>query len=264
MSLKEKVIKTAVKGREFIRKDSPQILAGLAVVGYAGCVVSAVGATTRAERLLKNLEEKNTIIDGDKICPWSPTNKEIIKHVWKLYIPTAVLFVASTASLIFSNKISLERQIAIAGLAAMNEDKFKIYQQKVTELVGEKKEGEIKNETVKELASRTPDKTIVTTGKGDVLCYDAYSGRLFNCDVEFMRRVQNDLNVPITLYNEFITLNDFYTAIGLASVKHGDEFGWDIDVPINLHFESYLTEDKRPALYVDYNLARRDRHDMMF
>ena len=57
----------------------------------------------------------------------------------------------------------------------------------------------------------------------------------------------------------YISLNEFYDAIGLEQTGIGDDLGWNInrDGLIEIEFSSQLTEDDQPCVVIDYHIAPR-------
>lgn len=127
------------------------------------------------------------------------------------------------------------------------------------ETVGGKKEQEIRDSVAKDRLKRDPvvNKEVIITGRGETLCYDTITSRYFKCDIEKLRKVENELNKR--LINEmYVSLNDFYYEIGLQATDIGDDLGWNIgDDLINLEFSSQLAEDETPCLVVGYRVAPR-------
>ena len=53
----------------------------------------------------------------------------------------------------------------------------------------------------------------------------------------------------------YITVNEFYSEIGLSDISIGNDIGWEINRGyINLSFSSQLTEDETPCLVVGHSL----------
>jgi hypothetical protein len=77
------------------------------------------------------------------------------------------------------------------------------------------------------------------------------SGRYFRNDIEQIRRVVNDLNHQL-LSDMWLTLNEFYYAIGLGGINLGEEVGWNADELIEINFSSKITPDGEPCLVLNY------------
>ena len=95
------------------------------------------------------------------------------------------------------------------------------------------------------------DRTIIFTGNGEVLCYDALCDRYFKSSAEKIRQQVLELNED--LRNEmWLDLNDLYYAIGLPSTKLGNQVGFDIDKGyIQVDYTGTLTPEGQPCLSID-------------
>lgn len=242
-----------------ISKNSPTILTGVAVGGLITTVILAVRATPKALRILD--EEKDDYID--KLVEEGRVKDfnswDIIQLTWKCYIPAAAVGTATIACIIGANSISLRRNAALASVYSITEAAFKEYQAKVTETLGKNKEEKIRDEIAKErITNNPPGKAeIIFTGKGEVLCYDSYTGRYFKGDIETIRKIENELNRRLR-DEMFIGLNELYYELGLAPTKLGNEMGWDMDHGyLEFKFSSQLTDEEQPCLVVDYEVYPR-------
>lgn len=227
-----------------MKRNSPSLLTGIGVAGLITTTVLAVKATPKALWIL----EKEAYEKGDSL-----TKKEIVKHTYKCYIPAAAMGVITTAAIVSANSINLRRNAAIASAYTIAKEGFKEYKGKVIEAIGEKKEQMIRDEVAQEQLNKNPveNNNVILTGKGDVLCYDVMSGRYFRNDIEQIRKVVNDLNHQL-LSDMWLTLNEFYYAIGLGGINLGEEVGWNADELIEINFSSKITPDGEPCLVLNY------------
>lgn len=235
------------QGTDFIKRNSPTILTA---AGSAGVIFTAVYtgyASVKAYEVVKAYEEE-TKEETDL--------KKKIELSWKFYIPPVLIGATSIASILGANSISNKRTAAIAGLYSLTNDALKDYRKKVIEELGEKKEKAITDSVREDHILKNPptDQNIIKTMHGDTLCYDSYSGRYFKSDIEFIRRTVNDLNHDL-MGACWTSLNDFYYALGLETVKLGDDLGWTVDELIELDYTSKLTDDGTPCLVIDYEVT---------
>lgn len=240
-----------------VSKNSPVILTSISVVGVATTAILAVKATPKAMRLIEELEEQKQELQEPV------TKKDIIKETWKCYIPAMVVGGATVACIIGSTSISTRRNAALASVYSLSEKAMKEYQAKVVETIGEKKNQEIKDKVAAEKLKRDPvgDKEIVITGNGEMLCYDALSGRYFKSDIEKIKSSINQLNRDL-LSEMYLTLNDVYYTLGLAGTKLGDQMGWHVDNGlIDPRFSSQLTENGVPCLVLDFTVEPKYGRD---
>ena len=232
-------------------KHGPEILTGIGIAGMLTSTVLAVRSTPKAIQLLE--EEANT--KGDAL-----TVPEKIKTCWKCYIPTAVTSIASIACLIGASSVNSKRNAALAAAYNISTAALTEYKDKVIDTVGEKKERSIRDEIAKDKIEKNPvhTKEIIMTSKGKTLCYDGIFGRYFESDMDAIRRALNVINREIIHGDMYVSLNDFYDAIGIGPIPIGNELGWNIDDgEIEIDFSAQLTEDGRPCIVLDYNVAPR-------
>ena len=84
---------------------------------------------------------------------------------------------------------------------------------------------------------------------------DSISGRYFRSDLDTIRKVVNSLNREMTHQN-YISLNKFYSELGLPGIKDGDYIGWNIDRGlIELDFDACITDTDEPCIVIDYNIT---------
>lgn len=232
---------------------SPAILTALAVTGTVTTAVLTGKASFKAAEVLREQTRLNGLVDqvGE---PFELDPKEKLRLVWKLYIPAASTGVITIVCVVGANTISTRRGAALATAMSLSETAFKEYKEKVVEQIGTNKERKIRDELMRDKVERDPasSKAVIITGSGDVLCYEAMTGRYFNSSMETLRRAQNVLNAQI-INEMYASLNDFYREIGLAATGYGEEVGWNTQKLLELQFSTVLSEDGKPCLAVNYS-----------
>lgn len=229
-----------------IRSYSPEILIGAGISGMISSTVMAVKSTPKAMTIIK---EKKKELNKDEL-----KSIEVVKATFKCYIPSAVITILSVGCIIAASNINHKRNAALATAYSLSESALKLYQEKVIETVGEKKEQQIRDEVAKEQIARNPvskNEVIITSG-GNTLCYDVLSGRYYKSDIEKLRKAVNDLNH--TMINSMcVTLNDYYDLIGLSSIPTGDKLGWNANnALVELEFSTQMADEGVPCLVVDF------------
>ena len=234
---------------ETVSKHAPEIFVGFGIAGMLTTTVLAVKATPKA---LKLIEEKKHELNKDKL-----TVGETVKTTWKCYLPAATTAVVSTTCLIGSCKVSNKRNAALATAYKIVEATHKEYRDKVIETIGEKKEEAIKEKVAQEKIKKDPvgSKEVIITDRGNMLCYDSISGRYFKTDIDKIKRAVNEINRRMT-YDMYISLNEFYSEIGLKTTDIGDDLGWNLDQGlIKIDYTSALTEYDEPCLVLNYSVT---------
>lgn len=234
--MKKQILKEVFKGLPTaLKKHSPEILTGLGIAGMVITTVTAVKVTPKAMQLVDEREIK----DNKRL-----TKSEIVKETWKCYVPSVVTGACSVACIIGASSINARRNAALAAAYAISIQDLADYKKKALEMVGEKKETAIRDEVAKERAIKDGVETmpIIHTGKGTVPCYDYLTKRLFESDMETLRKAENNLNKRLR-EDMVVTLNEFFVEIGLDETDEviGETLGWDIDYGyIEFHFTSML------------------------
>ena len=234
--------------RTAMKKHSPEILTGIGIAGMITTTVMAVRATPKALILI---EEKKDELETDQL-----SRKEIVKTAWPCYIPAAIVGSVSVFCLIGASSTNLRRNAALATAYTLSESTLKEYQEKVVEAIGDKKEQTIRESMAKEKIVKNPVREVILTEKGgNTICYDAISGRYFKSDRDTINRAVNELNRQMR-DDMYVTLNEFYYALGLDGTKLGDDLGWSIEKGyIELDFSSHLDANGTPCLVIDYRVA---------
>ena len=231
-----------------VSEKSPEILIGLGLAGMLTSTVLAVKATPKALAILEEEDRELSKIDKFKLT-------------WKCYAPAAIGYCTSAACILGAHSVNAKRNAVLAGAYKISENALLEYRDKVVETLGEEKEKEIRDSIAEDRVQQGPKQAngVLVAGKGDTLCYDMYSGRYFNSDMDSINRVLNDINYKL-MQDNIMSVNDFYDAIGLNPISTGYDVGWNVDEGlIRLYFSSTLTEDGQPCLAMHFdNLPRYD------
>lgn len=170
-------------GLRFTKRNSNWILAWLAVLGITGLTWATIRGTIKAVKLCE-----------EKQCQGK---KEIVKTVWRIYIPAVGFFILTTISILSNAKINAKRLATMTGLYAMSQADLTELKNKVKQIVGPKKEQSIETEVEKDKVRRLPvpeEKDIIQTGHGNTLFIDWLTGQWFRASPEYIDFVQEKLN----------------------------------------------------------------------
>jgi hypothetical protein len=246
MKLKLNIL--AKQAKQAISDNSPAILTALGVTGTLTVAYLTGKATFKAAKILAE-EEARREVDGDpQLDTWDK-----VDLVWKQYVPAAGIAAMTVAAIVGANHISTRRVAAFASAYSFAEKGFAQYKDKVLEKVGEKKEGEIRDEVAKQQMRDHPIRKtpIIITGKGDHLCFDAYSGRYFQGDIEKVRSAVNDINFQV-INDDSASLSDYWSLVGLDSTSVSDDLGWRTDNKLDCHYTSELTKEGTPCMVITF------------
>lgn len=252
-----------IKIKEFSRgvtttldKNAPAILTGLGVIGLFTSVGLAVKATPKALDILRTEAEVQGLRledeDLSKLHTWF-TPKEVVLLTWKAYLPSVLTGVFTAGCIIGANSLNAKRRAALLAAYSITEKTYREYQDKVKDIVGEKKEREVRSEVAKDVLKKSKaDHTLVKEEYEDsILCFDKMSGRYFSSNVN--RLFKAEVNFNKRMMNDFwANLNDFYTEVGLAPIALGDTLGWNTDNLLEIETYAGMTPDDKPCLIMDF------------
>lgn len=241
--------------RQTLSDNSPAILTG---AGIAGCITTGVLAARGGYKAGYKMAGKDAFANVDHTVDfYSPLSgkeraKEVTKETWKLYLPSAVTGVGTIASIAAANRIGTNRMIAMSAAYSVVDRAYSEYSDKVRETIGEKKEAAIHDAVMQDRVNSTRDRgSLVVVESTDILCYDAYTDRLFSSSMEKIKKAQNEINYEIT-HHMCASLSEFYDKLGLAKTATSDEVGWTSDALLELNFVSVLTPDGKTALAYEF------------
>lgn len=208
-----------------LSRHSPEILLGMGIAGMITTTVLAVKATPKALQLIENRKDE---LEVETLTP-----VETVKTTWKCYIPTVISGAVSIGCFVGAHSVNARRNAALAAAYKLSETAFSEYRESVVEAIGEKKERTVRDKISEKQVNENPvtRSEIIVTGKGQTLCFDPLSHRYFYSSLDKINRAANKLNFEINtspFCNDGVTLNDFYSEIGLAGTDTGDGLGWTI------------------------------------
>lgn len=233
----------------FLGKHSPEILTGIGIAGMVTSTVLAVKATPKALVLLEEARTNEDGTLGDKL-----TIVETVKVAWKPYIPAIAVGIASISCVIGASRVNYKRNAALATAYALSERTLINYRDKVVETLGEKKEKEVRDKISQDEIDRKPisSSQVIITPKGNTLFMDSITGRYFRSDLDSIKKAVIELNMEISHQN-YISLNEFYSNIGLDRISNGDNLGWNIDNGyVEIDYSTCLADNDEPCIVIDY------------
>lgn len=255
-NIKESLMKTYKRTELKVRKHSPEILAGVGVVGVIASTVMACKATTKLSDILEESKDqldqiKTVAVDpayADKYSEDDAKKDTTITYVQtgvkvaKLYAPSVILCAGSLGCLLASNNILKKRNAALSAAYMTVDKSFKEYRKRVADRFGEEIEKEIRyNIKAKEITAVDENGNEVTEtvkvmdGTDDPNTYSDYA-RFFD---ESCAAWQNDAEYNLTFLkaqqqyaNDLLKsrgrlfLNEVYRMLGIDETKAGQVVGW--------------------------------------
>ena len=254
--MKEKMIRMYNNSKNVVEKHSPEILAGVGVVGVVASTVMACKATMKLNDIL---EESKETRDKIREVEANPRYEEQYSHedakkdlvinytqtamkVAKLYAPAVILGSASLGCLLASNDILRKRNAALSAAYMTVDKSFKEYRQRVVDRFGEEVEKEIRyNIKAEEVTSTVvaedgSETTVTETVKTmDPKLYSDYAkffdeaSPYWQKDPEynfmFLKSQQQYANDLLKARGRLF-LNEVYEMLGIEKTKAGQIVGW--------------------------------------
>lgn len=239
--------------KPFVVKHEPEILMGMGISGLIFSTVWAVRATFKASKAIRDYKDSKQI---DKITP-----KEAFKLTWRYYLPVVASTTLSVPCVIAGNRVSSKRYAALATAYTISEAALQEYQDTTREIVGEKKAKQIQETVDAKKIEETykGGNQIILTGNGESLFFEPLSGRYFKSNWNDIAKAANELNAnALSNMNGQITLNEWFSRLGLEDTEIGETMGWQLDNnPHNLiviEISSHITKDNIPCGSISYKV----------
>ena len=232
------------------------VMVGVATPKAMKLIEDAQVAKTNRFEKMKEKAPDDAVMDETDELTWV----EIIKAGWKPYAPAIMTAVVGVACIVGGTRANARRNAALSAAYTVVEQTLNDYTAKTKEIVGEKKEKEIRDAIAEDELKQHPlsGYNVVRMPKcGKTLCYDVRSREYFMSDYNTIKKVENDLNRRLRS-EMFISLNDVYDEFGIVHDDElGDDIGWNVDNELEFTISSKIAENNEPCLVVNYVIAPR-------
>lgn len=232
------------------------VMVGVATPKAMKLIEDAQVAKTKRFEKMKEKAPDDAVMDETDELTWV----EIIKAGWKPYAPAIMTAVVGVACIVGGTRANARRNAALSAAYTVVEQTLNDYTAKTKEIVGEKKEKEIRDAIAEDELKKHPlsGYNVVRMPKcGKTLCYDVRSREYFMSDYNTIKKVENDLNRRLRS-EMFISLNDVYDEFGIVHDDElGDDIGWNVDDELEFTISSKIAENNEPCLVVNYVIAPR-------
>lgn len=262
----------AHKAQEMVGDHSTAILTAVGVVGTVTTAVLTGRAAFKASQIIDAKRKWDVWYRGpesalevdDRIdLPSELSTKEKAELTWKLYIPAVGAGATTIGAIIFANRIGAKRTVAMAAAYGLSDRKFSEYKEKVKEKLGDTKETKIVDEIAQDRVNNKPPERVVIIGSGDVLCFDASTGRYFMCTHEKIQKAQNEVNREI-INHSTCSLSTFYDMIGLPPTRYSNDVGWNMNHHLEIVHSLTMSPDDRPCLVIDFSVEPIRDYDKLY
>lgn len=205
----------------FAKKYKPEILLGVGIAGMIFTGFTLVKATIKST---KQVEEYKKEHPEEKL-----TKKKIVKMTWKNYILPVVSFTTSTVSLGASNRVSAGRNAALATAYTATSTALNEYKEKTKEIVGTKKEQEIKEAIAQSRTDKIDIPSTVILNEEECWFIEPWTGRPFKSTWNKVLKIINKLNAEaMGNMSGKISVGDLCEEVGLSRTKGTEDVGWSI------------------------------------
>ena len=254
--MKEKMMRLFNNTKNGVQKHSPEILAGVGVVGTVASAVMACKATLKLDDILDECKETRDKIKEVAENPryekdYSPEDAkkdltvnyaQTAMKVAKLYAPAVILGSASLGCLLASNDILRKRNAALSAAYMTVDKSFKEYRNRVAERFGDEVEKEIRYD----IKAQQIESTVTNEDGSETTIVEevkAMNPNLYSDYAKFFDEAspnwQNDpeynlmfLKAQQQYANDLLKsrgrlfLNEVYDMLGIDRTKAGQVVGW--------------------------------------
>lgn len=226
---------------------SPTILTSIGVMGSITTAYLAGKASFEASDIIRLKEGLDYRSEEDRREP-----REIVKDrvqlVWRLYIPTVTMGVATVVCIIGANRVGARRAAGLAAATTIIEKSLEEYKMKVAEKFGVRKEEQLRDEIIQDrVRDSWSDGVEIHGAPGGELCYDKFSDRYFWSTVEGIRAAENNLNKAL-LHDGYASLAELYQILDMPAPAYSESIGWNSDRFLEIQIISALTPSDKPCI----------------
>lgn len=241
-------------GRQIYR-SSPTILTVVASIGVIITTITAVRATPKAIKLLKEAELEK----GENL-----TKVEIIRVAGPSYIPSALLGISTIVCIFGANALNQKKQASLMSAYAMLNESYKQYRKSAKIVYGEDTDDKIHAEMAKDAMVSTYDwgyqvyNMDMDSESERLLFYDLSSKKYFRTTMAAVLNAQYHVNRNLSIRGN-CSLNEYLSFLGVECIDGGDDLGWDISYMAEemdcywLDFDNYKStlEDGLECIIID-------------
>lgn len=230
--MKTKILSKILKS-EFVTKsvkviveNAPKILTGISIVTSVASVGFAVKGTILAVEIEKQRRAK--IESGELPVPEHP-KLEVVKSVWKCYIPAASFLAVSIGSSLYGTNISTARTAMATAACKASEIAFEEYRTKVEEELGKEKANAIEQSIEKDHAEQchTKPTTLIVSPYDEYPCKEKFTGQVIRSDINSIREAFNRINYQLSNgYQDHISFAEYCNEFDISN--NNDKLGWNV------------------------------------
>jgi hypothetical protein len=244
------------RASQLLQDNASTLLTAGGVIGTVATAVLTGRASFKAAEIIAEEELRHVHPDGveDSIddATMGLDRKSKILLVWPLFVPPVVTGGATIGAVVLANRITGQRAAALAAAYGLSQKQLEEYKNKVAEKLGVNKTQKLDDELAQERVNKTPGASQIVIVEGEVLCFDAPTGRYFRGTMDAINKAVNSVNAEI-LHHDYASATHFYEELGLPATTWTDEVGWNTDQLLELTISTVMSDDgQRPCIHIDF------------
>lgn len=239
--------------KSILKRNLPTILSVLGVVGAGAVGVSAAVAQHKVEEDLQNT---------------APNKQEMLKIYAKHYWPTALIFGATGACIVGSNKMSQKQYKELLGAYTALGAGFAGYREAVIQRFGEEVDQELVEESCCVAVSDNQVNLLNTTVPGkELLFYEPISDKFFRAQERDVILAEYHMNRNYVLKGS-IGVDELLYFLGIEPNNAAFKYGWNVESGIYWidlrHSEAGKTRDGETYYKIDYLFPPEPDYEDMY
>lgn len=242
------------KAVSFFSDNASAILTAGGVVGVVGTAVLTGRAAFKAAAIIEAELDQRAQADlhvGREDINVSMSKTDTVKLVGVQFLPPVLVGSTTIAAIIMANRMSAQKAAALAAAYGISQKQLDEYKHKVEEKLGLKKAETIRDEIQQDRVTENPPREIIIVGNGEVLFFDAYSGRYFKSTVEKVRQAEQAVQREI-MDSTTASLGLFYDELNLPQIGMSNDVGWNVHHTCTIHLSAILTAGNDPCIAIEF------------
>lgn len=267
---KELAKKVGARLLEKTKDKGPIYMSWGAVIGFGVTLYFALKAQPKVKEHVAEAKGKIEDVVAEK---GAEAGREEIKQIKKEAalniagdVLPAVITGGVSVSLIFganklNEKLRKDDVASALALASVSDRALSRYQESTKEVVGEKKEQEIREKSATKLAEEMEEENVPIhlTGKGNTIYMIEWTMTRFKSSRSAIDAAVNAINQKLLWRDEdFVPLNEFYKELGLPATKFGEENGWcSSEGPLEVSYSVAIMPDGNHCISIEFELSKK-------
>lgn len=199
-----------------VKKNSDTILTVLGAAGTVVGIFTAVKATPKALRLIKDAEDDK----GEKL-----TAMQVVSIAAKEYVPTALICAGSLTCIFGANIISKRTQASLSSAYALINESYQNYRKSLIELHGKEADIEVRDHMILSRSNSDYHQIDIDAPDQKVIFVEEYTNQRRVAYEREIMDAEYHLNRNYTLRG-YVTLQEYLHFLGFDDVDGSEEVGW--------------------------------------